>query len=398
MRFKLKAMRPAEGIVTLSLDAPSQEEALQLATSQGYAVLSVRAQRLPTLFAAKGPRGSRFPLPLFSAELLALLKAGLSLVEALQALAEKEQQAEVRRIIEGVVQRLYEGLSFSQALEGFPRVFPPLYVATLRAAERTGNLQEALARYIGYQAQLDLVRKKLLSAAIYPTLLIVVGGLVTLFLLGYVVPRFSQVYDDLATDLPLLSRWLIAWGRFLEGHAWQAVTAAVVLGGLTVYGLSHPATRRWLGRQLWQVPAVGERLRVFQLARFYRTLGMLLNGGIPIVTALAMVEGLLHPTLRSLMCKAREDIRTGRPISGAMETHGLTTPVALRLLRVGERSGRMGEMMERIATFHDEETARWVDWFTRLFEPLLMMVIGLVIGLIVVLLYLPIFELAGSLR
>ncbi|MCL6555381.1 MAG: type II secretion system F family protein [Burkholderiales bacterium] len=398
MRFKLKAMRPAEGIVTLSLDAPSQEEALQLATSQGYAVLSVRAQRLPTLFAAKGPRGSRFPLPLFSAELLALLKAGLSLVEALQALAEKEQQAEARRIIEGVVQRLYEGLSFSQALEGFPRVFPPLYVATLRAAERTGNLQEALARYIGYQAQLDLVRKKLLSAAIYPTLLIVVGGLVTLFLLGYVVPRFSQVYDDLATDLPLLSRWLIAWGRFLEGHAWQAVTAAVVLGGLTVYGLSHPATRRWLGLQLWQVPAVGERLRVFQLARFYRTLGMLLNGGIPIVTALAMVEGLLHPTLRSLMCKAREDIRTGRPISGAMETHGLTTPVALRLLRVGERSGRMGEMMERIATFHDEETARWVDWFTRLFEPLLMMVIGLVIGLIVVLLYLPIFELAGSLR
>lgn len=399
MRFKLKAMREGEGVVALSLDAPSQADAMQLARAQGYAVLSVQARRMPWLAPGRTGAGrGRFPLQLFSAELLALLKAGLSLVESVQTLAEKEHRPETRKTIEDVIARLYEGRTFSQALEQFPAVFPPLYVATVRAAERTGDLPEALSRYIAYQAQIDVVRKKLVSASIYPLLLIGVGGLVTLFLLGYVVPRFSHIYDDLGSDLPFLSRVLISWGRFLGANAWQmgmAAAAAAVLGG---YALSRPETKRWLGLQLWKVPAIGERMRVYQLARFYRTLGMLLNGGIPVVTALDMVEGLLHPTLRSLMRQAAQRIREGQAISVAMETHQLTTPVALRMLRVGERTGRMGEMMERIATFYDDEMARWVDWFTRLFEPLLMAVIGVVIGFIVVLLYLPIFELAGSIR
>lgn len=399
MRFKLKAMREGEGVVALSLDAASQDDALHLAQAQGYAVLSVQANRAPWLALARpGATRNRFPLQLFSAELLALLRAGLSLVESVQTLAEKESRPETRKTIDEVIGRLYEGRTFSQALEQFPATFPPLYVATVRAAERTGDLPEALSRYIAYQAQIDVVRKKLISASIYPVLLISVGGLVTLFLLGYVVPRFSHIYDDLGSDLPFLSRGLISWGRFLEAHAWQMSTAAIAAVVLAAYGLSRPETKRWLGLQLWKVPAIGERMRVYQLARFYRTLGMLLNGGIPVVTALDMVEGLLHPTLRSLMRQAAQSIREGQAISVAMETHQLTTPVALRMLRVGERTGRMGEMMERIATFYDDEMARWVDWFTRLFEPLLMAVIGVVIGFIVVLLYMPIFELAGSIR
>ena len=139
-------------------------------------------------------------------------------------------------------------------------------------------------------------------------------------------------------------------------------------------------------------------MRTFELARFYRSLGMLLTGGIPIVSALGMVSGLLSAHLRSGAATAMEAMRRGETISAAFERGELTTPVAARLLRVGEKSGRMGEMMERIAIFHDEEMARWVDWFTRLFEPLLMIFIGLTIGLIVVLLYMPIFELAGSIQ
>jgi general secretion pathway protein F len=137
---------------------------------------------------------------------------------------------------------------------------------------------------------------------------------------------------------------------------------------------------------------------VFQLTRFYRTVGMLLSGGIPILTALSMAEGLLHPELRVRLASAVRDIREGKPMSAAMARAGLTTPVALRMLQVGEKSGRMGEMMESVAAFHDEELARAVDWFARLIEPLLMIVIGLTIGIIVVLLYMPIFELAGSLE
>jgi general secretion pathway protein F len=397
MRFDLKAMREGEGVVALSLDAPSEMDALQLAQAQGYAVLSVRSRQLSRLGFGRDSRG-RFPLQLFSAELLALLKAGLSLVESVQTLAEKEHRPDTRKVIDDVIARLYEGRTLSQALEQFPDVFPPLYVASVRAAERTGDLPEALSRYIAYQAQIDVVRKKLVSASIYPVLLISVGGLVTIFLLGYVVPRFSHIYDDLGGDLPLLSRLLIGWGRFLEAHAMQVGMGAVVAVALGIYLFSRPETKRWLGLQLWKVPAIGERMRVYQLARFYRTLGMLLNGGIPVVAALNMVEGLLHPTLRGLMREATQSIREGQSISIAMEAHQLTTPVALRMLRVGEQTGRMGEMMERIATFYDDEMARWVDWFTRLFEPLLMAVIGVVIGMIVVLLYLPIFELAGSLH
>jgi general secretion pathway protein F len=156
--------------------------------------------------------------------------------------------------------------------------------------------------------------------------------------------------------------------------------------------------RRPLVAALGRIPSVGERLLVYQLARFYRTVGMLLRGGTPLVPALEMTAGVLTPDLRARLAAATRRIREGASISVAMEANGLVTPVALRLLRVGERSGEMAEMMERIAVFHDEELARWVDWFTRLFEPLLMAVIGVVIGAIVVLMYLPIFELAGSLQ
>jgi general secretion pathway protein F len=151
-------------------------------------------------------------------------------------------------------------------------------------------------------------------------------------------------------------------------------------------------------RKMWQLPSVGRRLHVFQLARFYRSLGMLLRGGMPVVTSLQMVSDLLESSLQGQLGLASARIREGQALSSAMEQYGLTTPVASRMLRVGERTGRMGEMMERIAAFYEEETARWVERFTKLFEPLLMVFIGLVIGGIVVLMYFPIFELAGSIQ
>ncbi len=191
---------------------------------------------------------------------------------------------------------------------------------------------------------------------------------------------------------------LLAWGSVVEKHGkWILIGAVALIAGL-VFAFGQPATRAAFTRLAWRMPAIGEHLRTFELARFYRSLGMLLTGGIPIVSALGMVSGLLSAHLRSGAATAMDAMRRGETISAAFERGALTTPVASRLLRVGEKSGRMGEMMERIAIFHDEEMARWVDWFTRLFEPLLMVFIGLTIGLIVVLLYMPIFELAGSIQ
>jgi len=155
---------------------------------------------------------------------------------------------------------------------------------------------------------------------------------------------------------------------------------------------------QWAVRMAWRVPAVGERLRVYQLARLYRTLGMLARGGIAIVPALDMVTGLLSAALQPRLLTARRMVSEGQALSHALEHAGLTTAVANRMLRVGERAGNMGEMMERVAVFHDEEMTRWADWATRLIGPVLMLLMGLLIGGIVVLMYLPIFQLAESVQ
>jgi len=394
MLFEIRALG-ADQRVSLRLEAADSVDAADQARLQGLTVLDVRpVSQLGFSFS----RRSRFPLSLFSRELLALLNSGLALVEALQTLDEKESKPETRKILGSVLKHLYEGESFSAAISHFPDAFPPLYVATVRAAERTSDLPQALSRYVAYQEEVEQVRKKVLSASIYPIILMVVGGMVALFLLGFVTPRFASIYADNLENLPWASRVLMQWGSFVEAHALNAGLLLLALLGAAAYAASRPGLRAWLARHLWRLPGLGEPLRVFQLTRFYRTVGMLLSGGIPVVTALEMAGGLLQPELRLRLASAAATIREGQSVSQAMERAGLVTPVALRMLRVGEKSGRMGEMMEAIATFHEEETSRFVDWFTRLFEPMLMAVIGLVIGIIVVMLYLPIFELAGSLE
>jgi len=398
MQFIIAALS-GNGRVSLKLDAMHAEDAVEQARRQGLTVLSVK--QAGAVWSAGLPifaKRYRFPITLFSRELLSLLGSGLSLVEALQTLAEKETRAEPRKLLTQVLDHLYQGESLSSAIARYPEAFPPLYVASVRASEKTSNLPEALTRYIAYQEQLAVLRKKVTAAAVYPVLLLVLGSAVALFLLGWVVPRFAAIYEGNLERLPLASRWLMQWGVLVQDHALAAgIGFLAVLAGV-VYAFKQPAARAALSRRIWRLPGLGERLRVFQLTRFYRTVGMLLSGGIPILTALTMAEGLLHPELRLRLASAARDIREGKPMSAAMERSGLSTPVALRMLRVGEKSGRMGEMMESVAAFHDEELARAVDWFTRLIEPLLMIVIGLTIGVIVVLLYMPIFELAGSLE
>jgi general secretion pathway protein F len=294
--------------------------------------------------------------------------------------------------------RLFEGATLSTALSQLPQSFPPLYVAVVKSSERSGAIAEALRRFIVYQRQLETLRAKLISASIYPAVLCGAGLLVTFFLMGYVVPRFSSIYQDMGGELPWASRMLMQWGRIVSQHGSALLTTAVGGTAALIYALSRAATRAWLAAQLLRIPAIGEQFRIYQLARMYRTVGMLLRGGIPAVTALQMSSGMLGPALQAAYQRATQAIREGTSVTTAMETNLLTTPVAVRMLRVGEHSGNLGDMMERIAAFYDEQMARAVDLLTRLIEPALMTVIGLLIGLIVVLMYFPIFELAGSLQ
>lgn len=396
MHYHVKALQAQNSVVGLNVDAIDAGDARRQVERLGYEVLSLRSGR--TGLAARLKRRTPFPLTLFSQELIALLGAGLSLVEALETLREKERHSDLKQVLEQLLAKLRDGHSFSSSLGQLSSSFPPLYVATVRASEKTGDLREALSRYIAYQVQLDQVRKKLVSASIYPVVLLVVGGLVMLFLLMYVVPKFSRIYEQAGKDLPMLSKLLLQWGQMMEAHGTLVMSLMVLAMGGVAYAVTSSAAKSWMLARLRSVPAIGSQLHTFELARFYRTLGMLVRGGIPIVAALEMVSGILPLSLHAPLQSAVRDLREGKPISHAMESHGLTTPVALRMLRVGERTGQMGEMMERIAVFYDEDISRVLDWVTKLIEPALMAAIGLVIGAVVLLMYFPIFELAGSIQ
>lgn len=382
----------------LSLDAPDQQSARQQAQSQGYGILQVR-QADAAGWLPKWPFNKQsFNLSLFSQELLALLESGLSLIEAIEGLAEKEQHDQSRYVLTRLSTSLYEGLPLSQALALQPEVFSALYVALIRASERTGDMAQALRRHVAYQAQVEAIRKKIISASIYPVLLIVVGGMVVLFLLGYVVPRFSTIYESGGDNLPWASRMLLRWGQLLQGHGEWVLMGTIGISVLLWLIFSRPASKIWVMQRVWSIPSLGEALRIYQLARFYRTLGMLLQGGIPLLTALGMVQSLLPQELQQVLQKVISEVREGKQLSSSMEAHGLTTSIANRMLRVGERTGQLDEMLGRIGIFYDEDTARRVEWLSKLLEPALMVLIGLIVGLVVVLMYMPIFELAGAIE
>ncbi|MGE7989901.1 type II secretion system F family protein [Pseudomonas sp. NPDC089554] len=396
MRYHLKAL-DGRGIVQMQVEAEDAEQARRQAEAQGLRVVSLKGQGL-SWRALAWRRPAAFDLVLFSQELGTLLAAGLPLIEALESLAEKAANAHARRVLGQLVNQLYEGRSLSQALGQQPQVFPGLYVALVQSSERTGALAEALARYISYRQRLEQVRQKLVGASVYPLLLLLVGGGVVLFLLGYVVPRFSLVFEGMGSELPGLSRVLMQLGLFLHAQQLPLGLGAVAMVGALALLRRQPRARRWAGRQLRRLPALHQRLVMYELARFYRSLGILLQGGIPVLTAMGMARGLLGSHTAEGLAQASRQVGEGRALSDALEGGGLVTPVSLRLLRAGEQSGNLGEMLERCADFHDQEIGRWVEWFVKLFEPLLMTFIGLLIGLIVILMYMPIFELASSIH
>jgi len=397
MQFEIRSINKSSSVSTLVLDAPSREIAMTMALDRGLRVLSIQSgQKLTQLF--KRSSSKYFSLGQFSQELLTLLDAGLALVESIETLSEKESRPERRDLLNRLVADLYRGAALSRAMSQFPDIFPPLYIATVRASERTGGLSEALGKYVAYQSQLDTVKKKIISASIYPAVLAMAGLLVIGFLMGYVVPRFARIFEDLGGEIPWMSRLLIKWGHLASDYGVVMLVISLVLVLSIGFWLTRPGTPGQVLQWLQRLPSIGERLRIYQLTRFYRSLGMLLRGGMPAVASLELVIGLLPGALNQQLVSATQLIREGTTISVAMETFGLTTPVSARMLRVGERTGQMGEMMERIALFYDSEISQWIDWFVRLFEPLLMAFIGLVIGFIVVVMYFPIFELAGSIR
>jgi general secretion pathway protein F len=398
MQFEVLTISADNVVARLRVDARDEVDARRQVESRGLFAAAAQPAATAWLGAWSGWLSGRprFDVVLFSQELLALLSAGLSIVESLEALLEKDAQQTTRTVLTPLLAGLREGKRLSAVLAEQPQVFSLLYVGIVKTAEGTSDLPRSLARFIEYQQRVAAVRNKVVSAAIYPSILLLVGGAVTTFLVGFVVPRFAEVYQGTGRSLPWLSQQMLDAGQFFAQHT-VPVLAALALGlGLVAAAVRHVIKTLGVPALLALIPGVGERIRIFELARLYLTLGMLIEGGITIVAAMDIVHGIVSTRVREALRASKALIEAGTPLSTAFETHQLTTPISLRMLRVGERTGDLGPLLIQSATFYDGQISRWIDRFTRSFEPLLMAVIGVVVGLIVVMLYLPIFDLAGS--
>jgi general secretion pathway protein F len=310
------------------------------------------------------------------------------LLEAIQTLREKDTAAVA---LDGVVDALREGQPLSVALEAGG--FDSLFIAVVAASERNGQLAATLRDHGAYLAWSENLRARLVAASLYPLMLLAAGGAVIVFLLLYVLPRFAGIFDGMGRELPFASQALMSAGVWAHAHPVVTLSIAASLPVLGILASRSPALRERIGHGLWRLPVIGPGLRVLALARLYRCLALLLGAGVPVLPALRLAEGVLDAPLRPALKAASAEVAGGRRLSQAVLDQGLATPVALRMLRVGESSGELAAMLERAAAFHDEEIARFSESLTRVVNPLLMLVMGVVIGGIVVLMYLPIFTL-----
>ncbi|MEH6459740.1 type II secretion system F family protein [Chitinimonas sp. JJ19] len=392
MRFRAKVLNASMAVVVRELDATNEEEARRFIESSGERLLV-----LNTISAGMTRRPSAFNMTVFNQQLHSLLEAGQPIVDAIEILGRNDRAGRHRAIYDTLLQGLQQGKQLSEAMASLPSVFPPLYVAMVRASETTGTVRASIRRFMHYQKQLDEIRGKLLSAAIYPGILVSVGFLVIAFLMLYVVPRFSAVFDDVAARKNATAGFVQVWGSFVREHTALAWLGVLGLFVALVVLVVHPGLRGWLGRRMLSTPWLGEKVWILQLARLYRTLGMLLRSGVSVLSAMKMTEASLPLAMQGDLRIAAQGVSEGKSISLVMLENKLSTEVAHRLLLAGESSGNLDEMMERIADFYDQEVAGWIDMAGRLVEPILMVGIGLVIGAIVMMLYTPIFDLANAL-
>ena len=393
MKFRVLALQADTTAQERIVDAADAASARRIVASLGLAVLEVEPVR-----GALGRRNAAvLRVDLFCQELLALLSAGVSVGEALETLHSKEQGS-TRDVVESLLRAVREGRPLSAALAMHPQTFPSLLTESLRAAERTSDYAPTLARFVRYQALTRAVRDKLMAASIYPLILLAVSTLVLLFLLGYVVPRFADVYKEMGDRLPGSSRAILWIGQGISAHPSLAVAALLAAAAAVFAAVTNVRFRIAATMALHRVPRLRQVLEAADFSRVYRTLALLIHGGIPIVSSLEIVRGLLPPHLASRLDACRQSVSEGRSFSESMSANGLSTAVADRFFRVGESGGRMAEMVDRAADFHEEEVARGADWLGRVIGPAMMLMMGSLISFVVVMMYLPIFELAEAIQ
>ncbi|MCO5051881.1 MAG: type II secretion system F family protein [Verrucomicrobiae bacterium] len=376
------------------LEAATEQAAIAALLNRNLLVISIKEK-----VARKGrTSGGGVPLAdlvVFTRQLATMVDAGLAMVQSLQGLAEQTQNKAMRDVIKDICTRVEGGDSFSEALQKHPKVFNRLYVAMVGAGEKGGLLAEILARLALYLENTARLRKKIKSAMMYPTVVTVVAIAITIFLLVKVIPVFGEIYSGFGAKLPGPTQFLINLSEVVQRFF---ILILMALGG-GVYGwFAFIKTKK--GREFWdrnriRLPIFGVIAHKICLARFTRTLASLVRSGVPILEVLNIVAQTVgNVVMEKAIRVASGDIERGESISQALSKHPIFPNMIIRMITAGEQTGKIDNMLERIADFLDEEIETTLSGLTSLIEPILIVFLGVVIGGMVICMFLPIFKMA----
>ena len=366
---------------------------------KGLFVLSLQRRGMLPAFGvspARRRRVGRQELLVFNQELATLLKAGMPLVQSLDILRQRVANPTFKSVLDGVYEKVKAGMALSDAFGEHPDLFPAVYAASLMAGERAGNLDEVIRRYVAYEKVIGAVKRRTISALIYPMILVTMMVILIGIIVFRVVPAFSEFYAQFGRQLPLSTRIIIAVSRTAIGNL------GVIVGGLAIAGIAlaswwkRPGQRTQVDRMLLELPWAGETIRKFSTSQLARTVATLLGGGIPLVNSLEIASrAMSNRYLASELSDVTQRVREGESFATGLRARGVFPDVAVKMVEVGESTGALQEMLVSLAEFYEEEVETEVSRFITLIEPVILIVMGAVIALVVLALYMPLFELGS---
>jgi type IV pilus assembly protein PilC len=382
-------------------DAPSEREARERLSQQGYLVYSVRAKDLGARLSGITQRRKTVNLEkflVFNQQFVTLIKAGLPILQGLDLLADKLTDEKLGRHIRAVRDEVKTGTVLSDAFAR-QHVFPSIYVTSVLAGEKSGSLAEVLERYITYQRLTLSLRKKLLVSLLYPAVLLFLVTCLIVFLVTYVVPNFASLYSSMEAKLPAATRILIAVGTTARSYVLFGFAVFILLIGATFVWSRRPSSQETLDRVKMRLPLVGEVWTKYQVAQLSRVLGTLLVGGIPLVQGLETSgRSLGSLLLKKVLDRTAVLVREGKPLSSSLASSGIVPPLAVDMMQVGESTGALPQMLTSVAEFYEEDVSTRMTALLSLIEPAIMIFMGIFVAFVLVALYLPIFSLADTIR
>jgi general secretion pathway protein F len=367
-----------------------------LQESSGAKKDSPLKQPLGGLFRKVGSR----EVTVMTRQLATLLGAGLPLVQSLATLIAQTSHPQLKTILSQIKEEVNEGSSFSQTMTHYPQVFPAFYLNMVRAGEASGTLHLVLERLADFSEKQQALKGRVRAALAYPLFMFLIGSVVLFFLVAFVVPNVTRIFDEMHQTLPLITILLIGVSRFLETFWWLIVAGLIGAFVALKYFLSKTQKgRTLLDRTLLALPVVGQMNRKIAVARFSRTLGTLLESGVPLLASLEIVRNIVGNSLISdAIQKAGNDVREGQSLSAPLARSGLFPAISVEMISVGEQSGNLEPMLYRIAEAYEKEVESSITMLTSLLEPIMILVMGLAVGFIVVSILLPIFEMNQLVR